>query len=173
MGKTGHWIYDGSYALGTSEVRSMYRCSECELLVEKQPSTCPYCGATMSTEEEHKNMYMLNDTKGIRHQATELIEQAYHKGYKAGVEDGRKLYEESGIFKPRNSAAEIVYCKDCVFRDDYCKCTRIGLIHMIEKVTLSGGSVFRLNDPIALCDSIRVNNDDSCSFGKRRTMAYA
>ena len=114
-------------------------------------------------------MDMLNDTKGIRHQATELIEQAYHKGYKAGVDDGRKLYEESGIFKPRNSAAEIVYCKECVFRDDYYKCAKIGLIHMIDKIPLQDGYVLRLNDPIAVCDSIHVNNDDSCCFGKRRT----
>lgn len=113
-------------------------------------------------------MDMLNDTKGIRHQATELIEQAYHKGYKAGVEDGRKLYEESGIFKPRNSAAEIVYCKECVFRNDYFECTKLGRIHMIDKIQLPDGSVFHPSEPIALCDSIHVNND-GCSFGKRRT----
>ena len=34
---------------------------------------------------------LINDTAGMFIQAQELIEQAYHKGYKAGIEDGRKI----------------------------------------------------------------------------------
>jgi len=98
-------------------------------------------------------MDMLNDTKGIRHQATELIEQAYHKGYKAGVEDGRKLYEESGIFKPRNSAAEIVYCKDCNFMNEKGIC---------EKLWTDDGNwnyIFKRFRPF---------DHDYCSLGRRK-----
>ena len=64
---------------------------------------------------------------------------------------------------------DFIYCKECVFRDDYCKCTKLGLIHTIDKIQLPAGNVLRLNEPIAMCDAMHVNNDDGCRFGKRRT----
>lgn len=39
-------------------------------------------------------MDLLKDTDGMVRQARDLIYQAYHKGYKAGVADGRKIAEE-------------------------------------------------------------------------------
>ena len=61
------------------------------------------CGASIEwllTGEEQKGKAkelwipcsnLINDTAGMFIQAQELIEQAYHKGYKAGIEDGRKI----------------------------------------------------------------------------------
>ena len=155
MGKIGRWIYDSSYTLGTSEVRNMYRCSECELLVEKQPSTCPYCGATMSTEEEHKKMDMLNDAKGIRHQVTELIEQAYHKGYKAGVEDGKNYRNNNVIFTNGIDALVVTtLCKDCKFRTD------TGICEKFRRNEIDGNFILKVH---------RTHDMDYCSLGKRRT----
>lgn len=63
---------------------------------------------------------------------------------------------------------DLIYCKECVFRDDYWKCTKLGPIHMISKILLPGGSVFNSSEPIAVCDAMHANNDDGCSFGKRK-----
>ena len=67
------------------------------------PKLAKACGASIEwllTGEEQKGKAkelwipcsnLINDTAGMFMQAQELIEQAYHKGYKAGIEDGRKI----------------------------------------------------------------------------------
>ena len=64
---------------------------------------------------------------------------------------------------------DFIYCKECVFRNDHCECTKLGLIHLIDTVMLPLGSVFYTSELIKSCEVMHVNNNDGCSFGKRRT----
>lgn len=116
---------------------------------------CHHCGAKMNNQEKGKNnMDLLNDTKGMRHQATELIEQAYHKGYKAGVEDGKNHLNNNVIFTSGTDAVVITtLCKDCKFRTD------TGICEKLRLNEVDGNFILKVH---------KTHDMDYCSLGKRK-----